>query len=235
MEPERSADERALELALANEVLRYEIEQRKRAEEDLVAAYGELASAYEETIRGWALALELRDRETRGHAQRVTRLAVLLGEAIGLDQEALVHLRRGAMLHDVGKMGIPDRILLKEGPLTDAEMEVMRGHTTLARDMLASIPFLSRAVAIPYCHHERWDGSGYPRGLSGEEIPAAARIFAVVDVWDALRSVRPYKPAWAADRARAYIAAESGRHFDPAIAAAFLAMDAESDPMRTEP
>jgi putative nucleotidyltransferase with HDIG domain len=176
-----------------------------------------LVHAYDSTLEGWSRAMDLRDRETEGHTQRVTDLALTLAREVGVNADDLVHLRRGAMLHDIGKMGIPDSILLKPGPLTDDEWRVMRQHPVLAHDLLTPIAYLRRAIDIPYCHHERWDGTGYPRGLRGEEIPLAARIFAVVDVWDALLSDRPYRKAWSVDSARQYIQSLRGAHFDPTI------------------
>jgi len=184
-----------------------------------------LQLAYDATIEGWSRALDLRDRETEGHSQRVTELTLKLAAAMGTDSARLVHLRRGALLHDIGKMGVPDHILLKPGPLTDEEWVSMRRHPTLAYEMLAPISYLRPALEIPYCHHEKWDGKGYPRGLRGEQIPLAARMFAVVDVWDALRSERPYRPAWPEQRVREHIRALAGTHFDPAAAAAFLALE----------
>ena len=186
----------------------------------------DLQLAYDATIEGWSRALDLRDRETEGHSQRVTRLSEQLAVTMGMPDKALVHLRRGALLHDIGKMGVPDQILLKAGPLSDEEWVIMRQHPALAYEMLAPIHYLRPALEIPYCHHEKWDGSGYPRGLKGEAIPLSARIFAVVDVWDALRSDRPYRRAWPAERVRAYLREQAGQHFDPAVTAAFLEMEA---------
>ncbi len=184
---------------------------------DLQRSNAELVRAYDTTLEGWARALDLRDRETEGHTQRVTELAVRVARAMGVAGAELVHLRRGALLHDVGKIGIPDAILSKPGRLTKEERAVMRRHPKYADDLLVPIEYLRPARAIPYCHHEKWDGTGYPRGLRGEGIPIAARIFAVVDVWDALRSDRPYRRGWPIERVRDYIAAQAGRHFDPAI------------------
>ena len=161
--------------------------------------------AYDETIEGWSRAMDLRDKETEGHTQRVTELTLRLANSMGFGAEELVHIRRGTLLHDIGKMGVPDDILRKPGPLTDEEWVIMRRHPQLAYDMLAPIFYLRPATDIPYCHHEKWDGTGYPRGLKGEQIPLAARIFALVDVWDALCSDRPYRKAWPADRVRSYI------------------------------
>jgi len=189
----------------------------------------ELSLAYEATIEGWARALELRDLETKGHTRRVTEMSVRLGAAMGLDGAPLQHLRRGAILHDIGKMAIPDGILLKPGSLSDEELQVMRRHAAMAYDMLSEIPFLRLAAEIPHAHHERWDGTGYPRGLKGAEIPLGARIFAVVDVWDALRSHRPYKEPWPDDRVRSHLAAGAGTHFDPEIVRVFLTLDWETE------
>lgn len=193
-----------------------------RMVEALEARESALASAYDATLEGWSRALDLRDRETRGHTLRVTALAVELARAMGMPEDQIVHLRRGALLHDIGKMAIPDEILHKPGPLTPEEMAVMRRHPQYAYELLQPLAYLRPALDIPYCHHERWDGSGYPRGLRGEEIPLAARIFAVVDVWDALSNPRAYRPAWSPDRVRAYLAEQAGRQFDPRVVAAFL-------------
>lgn len=182
----------------------------------------ELAVAYDTTLEGWSRALDLRDRETEGHTARVTELTLLLARDMGMSDEELVHVRRGALLHDIGKMGIPDSILHKPGPLTEEEWEVVRMHPVYAYTLLSPIAYLRPALDIPYFHHERWDGTGYPRGLKGEEIPLAARVFAVADVWDALRSNRPYRPAWTREQALAYIREQPGRHFDPRVAEAFL-------------
>jgi putative nucleotidyltransferase with HDIG domain len=190
-------------------------EQSQRLSTDLVLAY-------DATIEGWSRALDLRDKETEGHTQRVTELTLQLARALGMSEQELVHVRRGALLHDMGKMGVPDGILLKPGPLTDAEWEVMRQHPAFAYEMLSPIAYLRPALDIPYCHHEKWDGSGYPRGLKGEQIPLAARIFAVVDVWDALRSDRAYRAAWPEDKVREYIGEQAGKYFDPRVVAAFL-------------
>jgi len=184
----------------------------------------ELASAYETTLAGWARALDLRDHETEGHSQRVTDLTVQLARAMGISDAECVHIRRGALLHDIGKMGIPDHVLLKPSALTAEEWELMRRHPTYALQLLAPIKYLEPALAIPYCHHEKWDGTGYPRGLSGERIPLAARIFAVADIWDAVRSDRPYRRAWPRARALEHVASLSGTNLDPAVVTAFLAL-----------
>ncbi|WP_075064249.1 PAS domain S-box protein [Ornatilinea apprima] len=183
-----------------------------------------LTRAYDATIEGWARALELRDVETEGHSRRVTELTLQMAREMGFGGDELEHIRRGALLHDVGKMGIPDSILLKPGPLTPQEWEIMRKHPIYAYESLLPIEFLHPALSIPLYHHEKWNGSGYPHGLSGEEIPLEARIFAVIDVWDALRSHRPYRSAWNMERTLDYIQGESGRHFDPTVVKALAQM-----------
>jgi PAS domain S-box-containing protein/putative nucleotidyltransferase with HDIG domain len=185
----------------------------------------ELALAYDSTLEGWSKALDLRDKETEGHTERVAEATMKLARQLGVPEDELVHARRGALLHDIGKMGIPDAILLKPGPLTDDEWEVMRKHPVYAFEWLSPISFLRAALDIPYCHHEKWDGSGYPRKISGEQIPMAARVFAVIDVWDALCSDRPYRKAWPKDKVRDHVAQASGTHFDPEVATAFLDSD----------
>jgi HD-GYP domain-containing protein (c-di-GMP phosphodiesterase class II)/putative methionine-R-sulfoxide reductase with GAF domain len=182
----------------------------------------ELTLAYDTTLEGWTRALDLRDKEIESHTQRVTEMSARLGRAMGLDDAQLLHLRRGALLHDIGNFGVPDSILHKPGPLTDEEWAIVRRHPEYAYNLLRPIPFLRQAIDIPYCHHERWDGSGYPRGLKGDSIPVAARIYAVVDVWEALRADRPYRPAWRPDQVRAYLAEQSGRLFDPQVVELFL-------------
>jgi len=182
----------------------------------------DLTLAYDTTLEGWSKALDLRDKETEGHTQRVTELTVRLARGVGLREEEIVHLRRGALLHDIGNMRIPDNILLKPGPLTDEEWGIMKKHPVYAFELLAPVAHLRPALDIPYSHHEKWDGTGYPRGLRGDQIPLAARVFAVADVWDALRSDRPYRAAWPQERALDYIREQAGRHFDPAIVEVFL-------------
>jgi HD-GYP domain-containing protein (c-di-GMP phosphodiesterase class II) len=196
--------------------------------ENLQRSNLELVAAYNTTLEGWARALELRDRETEGHTRRVTQMSINLASAMGVGSDEIVHIQRGAMLHDIGKMGIPDMILTKPGPLTDEEWVIMRQHPIYARDLLASIPYLRLSLDIPYSHHEKWDGSGYPRGLQGEEIPLAARIFAIIDVWDALLSDRPYRKAWAEDRVLAYLREQSGIHFDPRVVDTFFALKTQN-------
>lgn len=183
-----------------------------------------LQESYESTLEGWAAALDLRDKETEGHSQRVTLLAVHLAQEIGMSKEALTYLRQGALLHDIGKMAVPDRILHKHGPLTEQEKAIMRQHPGNAYNMLYPIAYLRSALDIPYCHHEKWDGSGYPRGLKGKEIPLAARIFTIIDVWDALRSNRPYRKAWSVKKTVAYIQEQAGISFDPNLVKAFVAI-----------
>jgi HD-GYP domain-containing protein (c-di-GMP phosphodiesterase class II) len=187
---------------------------------DLSEGRGE--EAHDMALERWVRALDLRDHETEGHTQRVTRFTVELGRKLGIPEKDLVHLRRGALLHDIGKIGISDTVLCKPGPLSGEEWGTMKRHPEYARRMLSDIPFLRPALEIPYCHHERWDGSGYPRELSGQEIPLSARVFAVVDVWDALLSDRPYRDAWPEEEVLAYLAREAGGHFDPEVVTAFL-------------
>ncbi len=190
--------------------------------ESLQRSSVELTLAYDSTLEGWARALELRSLETEGHARRVTELTIGLAQAANLCQDQLVHLRRGSLLHDIGKIAIPDSILLKPGPLTEEEWVIMRKHPVYAYELLSPIPFLGPALDIPYCHHERWDGRGYPRRLAASQIPLPARIFAVADAWDAMRSDRPYRDALSEDEALRQIEAGSGIQFDPDIAATFL-------------
>ncbi len=182
----------------------------------------EVIQAYDATIEGWSRALELRDRETQGHAQRVTEATVRLARELGLSETELVNIRRGAILHDIGKMAIPDSILLKPAALTDSEREIIQQHPLYAYNMLSPVSYLRPALDIPLYHHEKWHGTGYPHKLSGEQIPLAARLFAVVDVFDALTSDRSYRPAWRKEKAIEYIRAQSGKHFDPNIVVEFL-------------
>jgi HD-GYP domain-containing protein (c-di-GMP phosphodiesterase class II) len=189
--------------------------------EELQRSNAELTLAYDTTLEGWSRALDMRDQETEGHSRRVTDMTMALAQAMGIYGEELAHIYRGALLHDIGKMGIPDNILLKPGPLTPDEWVVMRQHPENAYKLLSPISHLRRALDIPYGHHERWDGSGYPRGLKGEEIPLSARIFAVVDAWDALNSDRPYRKAWSKKEAFKYILEGSGKSFDPAVVEKF--------------
>jgi PAS domain S-box-containing protein/putative nucleotidyltransferase with HDIG domain len=177
----------------------------------------DLLRAYEATLEGWAYALEMREHETSQHTCRVRELTVCMAREMGFDREALENISRGALLHDIGKMAIPDNILLKPGPLNDEEWQIMRKHPEMAFNMLSPIEFLSTSLDIPYCHHERYDGSGYPRGLKGEDIPLTARIFTIIDVWDALLSDRPYRKAWELEQVLAYMKENSGIIFDPVL------------------
>ncbi|HMZ07969.1 MAG TPA: PAS domain S-box protein, partial [Anaerolineales bacterium] len=199
-----------------------DITERKRAEEALQVAHNQLREAYEKTIEGWVRALDLRDRETEGHTQRVTELTLKVAANLGFTQEELAHIKRGALLHDMGKMAIPDEILQKPGPLNESEWEKMRQHPVYAYDMLSPIAYLHPALEIPYYHHERWNGSGYPHGLKGEQIPLSARLFAIIDVWDALRSDRPYRKQLPREQVIAYLQEKSGSLFDPKLVAVFL-------------
>jgi PAS domain S-box-containing protein len=206
----------------AAQLIMHDITNRKQSEEKLHQAHEELKTAYNATIEGWALTLELRDIETSGHSRRVTDYAMKLAQLMGFKDEALNDFYRGATLHDIGKIGIPDSILLKPDRLTETEMNLMRQHTQYAFKVLSNVGFTGPVVDIPHYHHEKWDGSGYPQGLKGEEIPLSARIFAIVDVWDALSSDRPYRPAWSNDKVLGYLYDESGKHFDPEVVQTFL-------------
>jgi PAS domain S-box-containing protein len=190
--------------------------------EELQQSRDEVVMAYDKTIEGWSRALDIRDNETHGHSRRVTEITEMVARRMGVPEDELTHIRRGALLHDIGKLGVPDRILLKPGKLTQEELVIMRRHPETAYDILSPIPFLRDAIAIPYSHHERWDGTGYPKGLAREEIPLPARIFAVVDVWDALRFDRPYRQAWEEGRVIEHLVTQKGSHFDPAVVDAFL-------------
>lgn len=181
-----------------------------------------IIESYDSTLEGWSRALDLRSEETKGHTDRVLELMIKTSQALGINGESLVNIRRGTLLHDIGKMGIPDRILNKTGKLTDDEWEIMRNHPTFAYDILKDIHFLQPALTIPYCHHERWDGKGYPRGIKGEDIPLEARIFALVDVWDAITNDRVYRKAMSKEEAIQTIQTGAGTHFDPQITKIFL-------------
>jgi putative two-component system response regulator len=194
---------------------RYQKLLQERAK--LREANAQLLNAYEATIEGLSHALDLRDRETEGHSRRVTEVTVRLAQALSISEEEITHIRRGALLHDIGKIGIPDSILHKPDTLTEEEWVIMRKHPRFAHDMLSPIEYLRPALSIPYSHHEKWDGTGYPRSLKGEEIPLSARLFAIADVWDALTSNRPYRDAWTEEQALAYIREQSGKHFDPHV------------------
>lgn len=195
----------------------------------------DLLEAYDRTLVGWTKALELKDRETKGHTQRVTKLTVEIARRFGYQGDALENIKRGAILHDIGKMGIPDSILKKPGPLTPAEFEVIKRHPKYGHDLLQQIKFLEPAIAIPYCHHERWDGAGYPRGLKGEDIPMSARIFAVADVWDAVTSDRIYRKAMPKKEAVELIKSEAGRYFDPRVVNIFLDYLQGKEPPKAAP
>lgn len=201
-------------LAIANAQL------YKKAQQAVI----ELAHAYDATLEGWSRVLDMRDHATDEHTQRVTRLTIALAEKMGIPKSEMSHVRRGALLHDIGKMAIPDSILQKPDRLSDTEMAIMRTHPEKAHEILSHIDYLSPAIDIPYCHHEKWDGTGYPRNLKGEEIPLSARLFAVVDVFDALTSDRPYRKAWEKEKALTYIQEQSGKHFFPDAVEAFVAL-----------
>ena len=196
--------------------------------QDLQRSNFELAMAYDATIEGWSHALDLRDKDTEGHTLRVTEMAIKIARAMGVEEDQLIHMRRGGLLHDIGKMAVPDNILLKPEPLTEEEWEIMRQHPQLAYDWLVAIPFLKYALEIPYSHHEKWNGTGYPHGLRGELIPLAARIFTVADVWDALTNDRPYRKAWPPSQAIAYIREKSGTYFDPKVVEVFLELNSHT-------
>jgi PAS domain S-box-containing protein len=206
-----------------------DITERMQSQEALQKAHNDLQEAYDKTIEGWVLALDLRDRETEGHTKRVTEMTTKLARKLQCTEEELIHIRRGALLHDMGKMGIPDEILQKPGPLTDDEWVVMRRHPQYAYQMLSPINYLNQALIIPYYHHERWDGSGYPHKLKGRDIPLHARLFAVVDVWDALSSDRPYRKGMPAREVVDYLQKEAGRLFDPEIVDIFISLIAETE------
>jgi len=192
----------------------------KQAQQTVV----DITRAYDATLEGWSLALEMRDHDTKEHTHRVTDLTVILARRMGILEEQLVDIRRGALLHDIGKMGVPDAILRKPAALTKSEWEIMKKHPEFAYQFLSQIEYLRPALDIPYCHHEKWDGTGYPRNLKGEQIPLAVRIFSVVDVYDALISDRPYRKAWKKEDALAYLREQSGKHFYPEAVRAFLEM-----------
>jgi PAS domain S-box-containing protein/putative nucleotidyltransferase with HDIG domain len=194
--------------------------------DDLQRSRDEIVRAYDTTLEGWSRALDYRDKETEGHSKRVTDLTLRIAKEMGTSDSEMVHIRRGALLHDIGKLGVPDSILLKTDKLTDNEWEIMRKHPEIAYELLSHIHYLRPAINIPYCHHEKWDGGGYPRGVDGERIPLEARIFALADVWDALISDRPYRAAWPEEKAMAHIESLSGSHLDPKVVDVFTAMTA---------
>lgn len=195
----------------------------------------DLIPIYETTIHGWLRVLEMKDAETEGHSERVTAMTLRLARHMGVGEENLLAVRWGALLHDIGKIGVPDHILQKPGALTPDEWTVMKMHPVYAYEMLLPIPFLRSTLAIPYCHHEKWDGTGYPRGLREEEIPMIARIFSVIDVWDALCSDRPYRPAWSQERAMEFICSQAGQQFDPEVVRAFVDLYNREDPLLCNP
>lgn len=197
------------------------ISQNDKLLDDLKKSNDEIQTAYQTTLEGWSRALEIRDRETQGHTKRVTDLTLQIARRMRFDDETLKHIHRGVLLHDIGKLGIPDEILRKPGPLTEKETQIMRLHPQIAHELLKPIDYLKPALNIPRYHHEKWDGSGYPHGMKGEEIPLEARIFAVVDVFDALTHNRVYRKAMKIEEAIEYIRSESGKHFDPAVVEVF--------------
>jgi HD-GYP domain-containing protein (c-di-GMP phosphodiesterase class II) len=198
------------------------IRKNDKLVEDVQDTYEELKNAYETTLEGWSRALEIRDRETQGHSRRVTELTTRIARQMGFTEEELIHVYRGALLHDIGKLGIPDEILHKPGPLDEHEMNIMRLHPQIAVDLISPIEYLKPAMNIPRYHHEKWDGGGYPHGLSGESIPLEARIYAIIDVFDALTHDRPYRKKMSEDEALEYIKSQAGKHFDPDVLEVFL-------------
>jgi PAS domain S-box-containing protein len=204
------------------QIIIHDITDYKTAEEHSMQTHMELEMSYTATLNGWSRALELRDRETQGHSQRVTDKSIEIALKVGVKMEQIIHVRHGALLHDIGKMAIPDSILFKPGPLSTYERHVMEQHPTYAYNLLAPIKYLKPALCIPYSHHERWDGTGYPQGLGGESIPMEARIFSIVDVWDALTSDRPYRTAWPEEKAREYMWENRSTQFDPQLIEVFL-------------
>ena len=194
---------------------------------ELHLSTSELRQVYDDTLVALSIALELRDGQPKGHSLRVTEMALALAKALGVSSAKMVHIRRGGLLHDAGNLRVPEEILHKEGELSVEEWITIHMHPFYAYEMLSTIPILAAALDIPYCHHEKWDGNGYPRGLKGTDIPLAARIFAVADVWDALTSDRPQRKSWSPQAARSYIREQSGKHFDPQVVKAFLELVAD--------
>ena len=209
-------------LIITVSLLVYEKMAGNKVRSEMAVLNAEIQTSYDGIIEGWASALDMRDHESAGHSRRVSSATVELAYHIGLRGQDLLDVKRGALLHDIGKICVPDRILLKPGPLDEAEWRIMKKHPEDAAFLLSSISYLGKAVDIPYYHHEKWDGTGYPKGLKGEEIPLAARIFAVIDVWDALLSPRPYRQAWSMEEAKKYLQGKSGIEFDPAVISAFM-------------
>jgi hypothetical protein len=204
-------------LSSSRQALLHEIDFRRKAEQDVVAAY-------EETLEGWARTLEYRNQETEGHSRRVIDLTLQLARRLEFPEEYMDDLYRGALLHDIGKIAISNAILRKPGSLNDEEWAIVRQHPLVAQELLSPIDYLQQALVIPLCHHENWDGSGYPQGLKGKEIPLPARIFSVVDNWDALTTDRPYASAWTHGQALRYLKEQGGKKFDPDIVAVFIAL-----------
>jgi PAS domain S-box-containing protein len=204
------------------QIIVHDITEYRLAEDNSLQIHMDLEMSYTATLNGWSRALELRDRETQGHSQRVTAKTIDIALRVGISIEKIIHVRHGALLHDIGKMAIPDSILFKPGPLSIYERNVMEQHPTFAYNLLNPIKYLIPALTIPYSHHEKFDGSGYPQGIRGEEIPIEARIFSVVDVWDSLAAERPYRTAWSEDKIKQYLWENRGTQFDPAIVSEFL-------------
>ncbi|MFM8367155.1 MAG: HD-GYP domain-containing protein [Chloroflexota bacterium] len=198
------------------------LEKNDKLVTDVQKAYQEIKDAYATTLEGWSHAMEIRDRETQGHSKRVTELTIRMARRMGFSEEELVHIYRGALLHDIGKLGIPDDILNKPGPLDEHEMNIMRLHPQIAVDLISPIDYLKPALNIPRYHHEKWDGTGYPHGLVGETIPLEARIYAIIDVYDALTHDRPYRQKMSEKDALEFIKSQAGTHFDPAVLEVFL-------------
>lgn len=217
------------ELELREESFRRHLAEEKQLQDRLRQKGAEILEAYDLTIEGWSRVLEMRSREVKDHSRRVTRLTLCLARYLGVPDEDLAHIRRGALLHDIGKMAVPDSIMLKEGELTSEERSIIRKHPLYGFQMLTEIEFLRPALDIMLCHHEKWNGDGYPFGLKGTDIPYFARIFSVVDVWDALiADDRPYRKAQTAEEVLDYIRSEAGQHFDPEIVDAFVRMLTEN-------
>lgn len=191
-----------------------------------------MVDAYDATVVSWSRLLDLKDKETEGHSERVTTMMLKMALQIGMNPEEQLYVRWGSLLHDVGKMGVPDHILHKPAALTPEEWEVMKSHTTIAYELLSPVSFLRPAIDIPYAHHEKWDGTGYPRGLSGDDIPVAARLFAIADVYDALTNDRPYRAAWTHEKTVAHILSQSGSHFDPRAVKVFQSVLKDEERMR---
>jgi PAS domain S-box-containing protein len=206
-----------------------DITENKLADDVANKLSQDLLISYDATLEGWSNTLKLREHETAEHSQRVVQITVEMAKILNFSEEEILNAQRGALLHDIGKMGVPDNILLKPGPLSDDEWVIMKMHPIFAFELLSEIPYLQPALDIPYAHHERWDGSGYPLGLKGKAIPLAARIFAIVDVWDALLSDRPYRPAWKKPAVYKYMQEQAGKQFDPEIVEVFLKMVMQQD------